>query len=93
MNPPHNWTVAMSPHNWTVTSMPLVLRDDGLNSICPDGGCMTPNITVLTDGWNSLSEGAHAGIIIGAGAGAVLLLAAIAFLIFRCCRRRSDGKY
>lgn len=75
--------------------MPLAFRDNGFPTCTTSGGdvgCTAPNITEFTDDWNSLSPGAQAGIIIGAGAGGALLLGAIAFLVFRCCRKRAQGE-
>lgn len=85
----------MSPHKWAVATLPLAFRDNGLPTCTTSGGdvgCTAPNITKFTDDWNSLSAGAQAGIIIGAGAGGALILGAIAFLVFRCCRRKGQGE-
>lgn len=85
----------MSPYNWAVATLPLALRDNGLPTCTASGGdigCTPPNITEFTDGFNSLSPAAQAGIIFGGGAGGALLLGVITFLICRRCLRKSQGE-
>lgn len=85
----------MSPYNWAVAMLPLALRDNGLPTCTTSGGdigCTPPNITEFTDGFNSLSPAAQAGIIFGGGAGGALVLGAITFLICRRCLRKRQGE-
>lgn len=86
----------MSPYNWVLLvseDLPVFSRD--ANDTCIDavGTRACINQTAIKSDWDTLSDGAHAGIIVGASVGGTLILVMILFLIWRCLRRRRGKIY